>query len=211
MCIHLLPNTYLTQFNFLPAASSPPESENIQMPMFHGEYPTASTRVRWVTSVMSDSLQPHGLYPARILCPWDSPGKIIGVVCHSLFQGIFLTQRSNPCPLISSALAGRFFTNNTTSEAPLLCPGVPKVWEPLSTSLPKYWKLGGWYLFQKSFHSKVTQKEEGAYLRRGNWPLTYVLFGSLYARHCSKQCVATCSYNNTVLCNNTVEYKVSPL
>ena len=30
-------------------------------------------------SVLSNSLQPHGLWPARLLCPWDSPGKITGV------------------------------------------------------------------------------------------------------------------------------------
>ena len=29
-------------------------------------------------SVVSDSLWPHGLYPARFLCPWDSPGKNTG-------------------------------------------------------------------------------------------------------------------------------------
>ena len=29
-------------------------------------------------SVVSDSLQPHGLEPTRILCPWDSPGKSTG-------------------------------------------------------------------------------------------------------------------------------------
>ena len=34
--------------------------------------------------------------PARIPCPWNSPGKNTGVVCHSLLQGIFLTQGSNP-------------------------------------------------------------------------------------------------------------------
>ena len=28
---------------------------------------------------MSDSLWPHGLYPARLLCPWDSTGKNTGV------------------------------------------------------------------------------------------------------------------------------------
>ena len=48
-------------------------------------------------SVMSDSLQPHRLQPARLLCPWDSPGKNIGVGCHALLQGIFLTQEWNPC------------------------------------------------------------------------------------------------------------------
>ena len=29
-------------------------------------------------SIMSNSLQPHGLYPARLLCPWNSPGKNTG-------------------------------------------------------------------------------------------------------------------------------------
>ena len=43
-------------------------------------------------SVMSDSLRPFGLQPARLLCPWDSPGKNTGVGCHALLQGIFPTQ-----------------------------------------------------------------------------------------------------------------------
>ena len=47
-------------------------------------------------SVMSDSLRPHGLQPARLLCPWDSPGKNTGVGSHSLLQWIFLIQGSNP-------------------------------------------------------------------------------------------------------------------
>ena len=43
---------------------------------------------------MSDSLQPHGLY--RLCCPWGLAGKNTGVGCHSLLQGIFLNQGSNP-------------------------------------------------------------------------------------------------------------------
>ena len=35
----------------------------------------------------------------RLLCPWNSPGKNTGVGCHSLFQGIFLTQGSKSCLL----------------------------------------------------------------------------------------------------------------
>ena len=31
---------------------------------------------------MSNSLRPHGLQPTRLLPPWDSPGKSIGVGCH---------------------------------------------------------------------------------------------------------------------------------
>ena len=38
-------------------------------------------------SVVSDSLRPHELKPARLLCPLRSPGKNIGVGCHSLLQG----------------------------------------------------------------------------------------------------------------------------
>ena len=45
---------------------------------------------------MSDSLRPHGLQPARLLCPWDSPGKNTGAGCHFLLQGIFPIQESNP-------------------------------------------------------------------------------------------------------------------
>jgi len=29
---------------------------------------------------MYAELQPYGLQPARLLCPWDSPGKNTGVV-----------------------------------------------------------------------------------------------------------------------------------
>ena len=41
------------------------------------------------------TLQPHGLQPTRLLCPWDSPGKNTGEGSHSLLQGIFLAQESN--------------------------------------------------------------------------------------------------------------------
>ena len=52
-----------------------------------------------VASVVSDSSQPLGLRPTRLLCPWDFPDKNTRVSCHSLLQGIFLTQRLNLCLL----------------------------------------------------------------------------------------------------------------
>ena len=33
--------------------------------------------------------------PARLLCPWNLPGKNTGVSCYFLLQGIFLTQGLN--------------------------------------------------------------------------------------------------------------------
>ena len=33
------------------------------------------------------TLRPHGLWPARLLCPWDFPGKSPGVGCCAFLQG----------------------------------------------------------------------------------------------------------------------------
>ena len=57
-------------------------------------------------SVMSDSLWPHELQPARLLCPWDFPGKNTGVGSQPLLQGIFPFQELNPV----SHIMDRFFT-----------------------------------------------------------------------------------------------------
>ena len=47
----------------------------------------------------SDSMQPHGLQPARLLYSWDFPGKNTELDCHFLLQDIFLTQGSKLCLL----------------------------------------------------------------------------------------------------------------
>ena len=60
-------------------------------------------------------LQSQGLYPARFLCPWDFPGKNLGVGCHFLLQGIFLTQESNPCLLHLLHCQADIFTTKPTS------------------------------------------------------------------------------------------------
>ena len=55
----------------------------------------------WTACVLScfSPVLPRGLYPARLLCPRDSPGENTGVGCHALLQGIFPTWGSNPCLL----------------------------------------------------------------------------------------------------------------
>ena len=47
-------------------------------------------------SVVSNSFVTHGLWLARLLCPWDFQGKNTAVVCYSFLQGIFLTWGLNP-------------------------------------------------------------------------------------------------------------------
>ena len=76
-----------------------------------------TTYVRVCASVMSDSLQPYGRQPARVLCPWDSPGKNTGVGFHALLQENFLTQGRNP------RLLG--LMNWQVGSLPLVLPGKP--------------------------------------------------------------------------------------
>ena len=47
-------------------------------------------------SVVSNSLQPHGLQPTKLICLWNSPSKNTGVGRHSLLQGIFPIWGLNP-------------------------------------------------------------------------------------------------------------------
>ena len=63
---------------------------------------------KWNRSVVSNFLWPHGLEPARLLYPWDFPGKNTGMDCHFLLQGIFPTQGLN----LVSCIAGGFFTTD---------------------------------------------------------------------------------------------------
>ena len=52
-----------------------------------GAHPTlAGARACLVTSVLPNSLWPYGPWPARLLCPWDSPGKNTEVGCHFFLQ-----------------------------------------------------------------------------------------------------------------------------
>ena len=71
-----------------------------------------------VSQAEFDFLQPHGLWPARVLYPWDSPSKNTGVGCHFLLPRIFPTQRFEPTSLMTSALAGGFFTTEPPRKHP---------------------------------------------------------------------------------------------
>ena len=59
-------------------------------------------------SVMS----PHRSQPARLLGPWDFPGKNTGVGCHCLLQGVFPDPRIEPASPASAGDTGRFFTTD---------------------------------------------------------------------------------------------------
>ena len=87
---------------------------------------------------MSDSLQPYGLKPARLLHPWDSPGKNTGMGCHVLLQGIFQT-RDQTQVFCGSCTAGRFFITEP--------PGKPNM------------NITGWHLFCLPHNARGIESE----------------------------------------------------
>ena len=50
---------------------------------------------------VSDSLQPYGLLPTRLLYPWDFPDKNTGVGCHFLRKGNLPGPRLKPSSFAS--------------------------------------------------------------------------------------------------------------
>ena len=87
-----------------------------------------------VTSVVSGSLWPYGLQPAKFLCPWDSPGKNTGVGCHALLQGIFPIQGSNP-GLLCLLHCRQFFTAEPQMKS-LVAQLCSTVCDPMDCSSP---------------------------------------------------------------------------
>ena len=95
-------------------------------------------------SVVSDSQQPHGLQPTRLLHLWDSPGKSTGVGCHCLLRSgskalpkvKFILKKGNGhclvvcCPSDPLQLS-EFQWNHYIWE---LCP--ENWWEALETAMP---------------------------------------------------------------------------
>ena len=73
------------------------------------------------------------------------PGKNTGVGCDFLLQGIFPTQGLKP--LVSPALAGRFFTTSTTWEAPMENAGTGinnQVWGHIRRKDPEIYRRNWW-------------------------------------------------------------------
>ena len=95
-------------------------------------------------SVVSDSLQPNGLYSQ-----WNSPGQNTGVGSLPLLQGIFLTQESNPgllrCRRILYQLSHTYcqFIKYKKQPVTQVIPCFPKIfffwWRP--ASLCKFFRM----------------------------------------------------------------------
>ena len=60
-----------------------------------------------ITSIVSDSVQPHRRQPTRLRHPWDSPGKNTGVGCQFLLQCMKVESESEVaqlCPTLHNTM-----------------------------------------------------------------------------------------------------------
>ena len=83
-------------------------------------------KVKWSHSVLSNSCDPMDC-TARLLSPWDFPGKSTGVGCHFLLQG---SSRPRDRTWVSR-IVGRCFTIWATREAPILSYTLVSPWAVL--------------------------------------------------------------------------------
>ena len=85
------------------------------------------SRVGLVTKLCLNLMIPWTVAP-RLLCPWNFPCKNIGVSCHFLLQGIFLTEGSG-----ITCIAGGFFTTEPTR---ILIWRLKSKYQPINICIP---------------------------------------------------------------------------
>ena len=98
-------------------------------------------------SVASDSLWLHGLLPAWLPCPRNSPGKNTGVGNHSFLQEIFLTQVSNSHLLHCRQI----FLQSEPTGKPILNVAV-YICQPQSPNSSHCLPFPPWHLYVYSLH-----------------------------------------------------------
>ena len=86
------------------------------------------------------------MQPTRLLCPWDFPGKNIGLGCHFLLQGIFDPE----IELMSPTRAGGFFTTEPLGK-PLFLNNYAKELETSEQIKSEYFQRKSEFLFHDWF------------------------------------------------------------
>ena len=139
-----------------------------------------------VCSVASYSLRPCGLQPARLLCPWDFPGKNTGVGCHFLLQGIFPAQGSIPHSL--------HLLHQQVDSLPLGHPRSPRVAIWLSNSHSHWYtpqRFENWCsnkcihmgVHRNTMHSSYKAETTQMSIKLLNWPWVIHTVTSLRSRN----------------------------
>ena len=107
--------------------------------------------------VLSNSSCPHGLQPARLLCPWSSPSKHTKVGCH------FVTPKAPPGPRVSSSSAS---ASSCPDPRHAPCPP-PASREPFPKQPGKHTPGG------PRSTSQAPAPQQGTRFHRGPWTKTW--------------------------------------
>ena len=92
---------------------------------------------KWSHSVVSDSSQPHGLQPTRLLHPWDSPGKSTGVGRQCIYTYIYIYIYVCVCVCVYGFLSFHlFFTLFSYFWSSHLCKEFEKIYFSFGNYLP---------------------------------------------------------------------------
>ena len=74
---------------------------------------------KWLQSC--STVRPYGLQPLRLLCLWDSPGKNIGVGCHTFLQEDLPNPGIEPVTLISTCIGKQALYHECHLGSPRAC------------------------------------------------------------------------------------------
>ena len=83
------------------------ETKTIVLHYYGTKATSTSLPATAVTSLVSDSVQPHRQQPIRLPRPWDPPGKNTAVGCHFLLQCMKVKSKSEvaqSCPTLSNPM-----------------------------------------------------------------------------------------------------------
>ena len=89
----------------------------------------------WVAQLCPTLLWPHGLYPTRLLCPWDFPGEVTGMGCrHYQALGLQLLKLVRLEPVLSNRRRSAVRSQRTTTKSNPCSPQLEKArakqWRP---------------------------------------------------------------------------------
>ena len=96
---------------------------------------------------MSESMRPHRRHPTSLCCPWDSPGKNIGVGSHFLFQCMKVKSESKvtqSCPILVTKWTAAYQTPLSMGFS------MQEYWSGLPLTFPSY--LNGLVVFPTFFN-----------------------------------------------------------
>ena len=142
---------------------------------------------------MSNSLWPHGLQPARLLGPWRFSRQEYWSGLPFPPPGNLPDPGIKPKSLVSSVLAGRFFTNEPPGKPQISCTGCYK---PIPPSCRIFWL---WLILHLNVPQVLKCQNQG-------WCWTSDIIGTLHWLKTTGQYILAHVASANVTCEGTYDF-----